>query len=179
MSMIWVIFVKNSNENLALIIVIACLIGLDITIYDWKRKSEKQNIRKIFDVEEHNHRKIKKNLRGLLLILFVCSLILARQLNIDFWIVSIFMLILFFISCFLLTPKILVVDYNGIRHPYKWDLKWNKVKSYKLDQTRGVLIVEKKDGKKKQVTGLKKDDYNSIESMIAKYINGEDETRKE
>ena len=178
MSMIWVIFVKNSNENLALIIVIACLIGLEIIMYNWKSKFNEQNIRKIFDVDEHNPRKMKKILHGLLLILFVCSLILVRQLNIEFWIVSIFMLILFFISCFLLTPKILVVDYNGIRNTFKWNLKWNKIKSYNLDKTIGVLIVEKIDGKKMQVTGIKKDDVYSIEFMIAKYINEEDETIK-
>ncbi len=164
----WVIF-GNLNETIALIIILSCMIGFAISMYRFKSKTDKLELRKTFNIEGDKQQKVKKIFRFLLFAAFLVCLSISYIYEINFTLISSIIFFFLFLNIGILQNKVLVVDYKGIRIPLRWNWKWSKVKSYKFNKTTNIFSIENTDGKIKQLAGIDKEKFEAIEILMRKY----------
>lgn len=169
----WKLFGESVNDILVLVMVFASIIGTVAVFSYWKNKTDRLKIRKTFELERKG---VLTSKRGKVIIRIaayclqaICIFLISKQqMGIGFSFALILTVIV--IPVFFLSQNILAVDYNGIRYPFKWDVRWQKVKSYRIDKENGILSVEKTDGSLKQAARIKNEDLAEVQEMIEKYI---------
>jgi hypothetical protein len=162
------------NELVMLIVVSVCVISAVIAIEYLKRKADVLKARKIFELQTNGKMpgktgRIIIRLLGYVVLAICIYLISKHQIYFGFAVAPILASII--IPGIYLTRNMLVLDYNGIRCPLKWDLKWAKIKSSKIDKKNGVLLVEKTNGQLKQVERIKNEDIDEVREMIERFIS--------
>ncbi len=169
-AMIGVIFM-NLNATIALVLVSTCITGLAFSMYWFKNKGAKLKLRKIFSIENSKTKNIKKVLRFIMFAVFIAYIFFSNKLGLGFGITSVVIILFILLNAFVLQNRVLAIDYNGIHSPFKWNLKWGKIKKYKLDRDTNTLFVEKVDGQTKQVTGIKEEDFEEVENMFKRFYD--------
>lgn len=81
--------------------------------------------------------------------------------------------ILIFLSIIasILMQKILVINQKGIRYIMHWDLKWSSIDCYNFDKKNGILHIQQKNGKHKQIIDISSESHLTIQININKYLN--------
>ncbi|MCE9144140.1 hypothetical protein K0G29_02475, partial [Bacteroides fragilis] len=80
-------------------------------------------------------------------------------------------LILLSIIASILMQKILVINQKGIRYIMHWDLKWSSIDCYNFDKKNGILHIQQKNGKHKQIIDISSESHLTIQININKYFN--------
>ena len=168
----WVIFGKNLNETIALIVVLTCIISVLVIFFIWQNKSDRLGVIKIIELE--SKQKVKnKTIRN---IINICSLALMAGVfyfifysPINNYYVFVYVAVHITLSTTFLTPKKIVINNNAIHCFPSWKVKWDELKAYQLKRNKGILSLEKVDGHTIQVKGIKEEDIEGIETMIKKY----------
>lgn len=80
-------------------------------------------------------------------------------------------LILLSIIASILMQKILVINQKGIRYIMHWDLKWSSIDCYNFDKKNGILHIQQKNGKHKQIIDISSESHLTIQININKYLN--------
>jgi hypothetical protein len=141
------------KEYYLLALVVLVLILTNVIFYYWKKRSQ----RIIVDLAN-----ISMIYRRLLRIIPIAVIFLALFLipleNFVFTINIITALII--IPLF--TSKYFVIDAKGIRYVFRWDLKWEHIKSYDLNKETGTLKIQSKFANDdKQIVGIS-EKYHSV-----------------
>ncbi|QZE15057.1 hypothetical protein K4L44_04305 [Halosquirtibacter laminarini] len=66
----------------------------------------------------------------------------SNKLGLGFGISSVVTILFILLNAFVLQNRVLAIDHNGIHSPFKWDLKWEKIKSYKLGRNTNTPFFE-------------------------------------
>ncbi len=171
----WVIFGKNLNETIALIVVIICIIGIIAiiaTLNFWQIKTDRLGVRKIIELKSKGkiNNKATRNITKIISFALMAGVIFFITYNqISTFYVFIYVAINIVLNITFLTPKKLVIDNNAIHCFPNWKIKWAELKTYQLVKTEGILIMEKVNGKTIQVSKIEEEDIEVIETMIKKY----------
>lgn len=161
------------NGTVTLIIVSICLVCIFAIFLYWKEKSDRQDDRKIIDLDSKwkVKNKTKKNsLRVFFFVLLFFNFYIFFHSEINNYYSLIFLGIYLVLNMVFLTAKKLVVDHNAIHCFPNCKVKWTELRDYQLDKKEGILTLEKEDGQRIQVKTIKEEDYKAIESMTKKYI---------
>ena len=66
--------------------------------------------------------------------------------------------------------KILVINQKGIRYIMHWDLKWSSIDCYNFDKKNGILHIQQKNGKHKQIIDISSESHLTIQININKWL---------
>lgn len=69
-----------------------------------------------------------------------------------------------------LNPTLLVIDSNGIRKTFFWDVSWKNLKTYNIDKENNELTIVTKKDKIILTKGIRSDDMEVIEKSIEDYL---------
>jgi uncharacterized membrane protein YobD (UPF0266 family) len=74
-------------------------------------------------------------------------------------------LILFSIALSVYKTSVLVISDKGLHYTLHWKIKWNMIDNCRIDETKGILHIQLKNGTQKQVNGIPSRYYSKL------YIN--------
>jgi hypothetical protein len=128
---------------------------------------QKQNSNQQIIVELSNMPNIWKKILSILPVVIIflsVSLIPAKF----FFIVAVILLICFAIPLFI--PKRLAINHNGIRYIFRWNLKWDNIKSYSFDKENRILYIYTKNNEIRQIIDVNENTYSIISKNIDSYL---------
>lgn len=158
-----VLFFAKINEYYLIITIAAWLAILSILFLHWKKKTQ-QVVIDLFRRSTVTHS---------LLYVMPYIILLSAMLLIPKEYVFIVLLVLFAWMLFiLLIQRRLVIDDNGVRLIFYWELNWEQIKSYDLDSESGILHIKLKNSNNTiQIENIAQKDFPLIEKTMNHYLN--------
>jgi hypothetical protein len=151
------------NEYFLLVTVFAVLIFFSaIFVFLQKQNSNQQII-----IELSSMPNIWKKILSMLPVVIIFLSISLIPANF-FFIVAVILLICFAIPLFI--PKRLVINHNGMRCIFRWNLKWDNIKLYSFDKKKSILYIYTKNDEIRQIIGINENTYSIISKNIDSYL---------
>ena len=153
----------STNETILLPMILIFFMSISIVSYLWKQET-KQTFFKL----QYKNRLVSQQSKFLVRVIMIGFLFLGIFVFIPkdkAYLVFIPILLGLIIEQFL-NPILLVIDSNGIRKTFFWDVSWKNLKSYNIDKENNELTIVTKKDKIILTKGIRSDDMEVIEKSI-------------